>query len=289
MKKNTKIPVRQIHSATKEPVSLERFTIRRVADVLGGEDLLHDLHRHDFFFILAICEGSGTHEIDFTAYPVHHHSVFFVRPGQVHQLQLKAGCTGYLMEFNTEFYHPAGKVSTQRLRKASNKNVCQMDTGNFEQLQATLTNMYREYTGKQEGYQEIIKANLGIFLIELVRESRNPETSSSVPLYSQERFEEFLNLLETHITNHKQVSKYIGMMNLSAFQLNEITKATVGKTASELINEYIILEAKRYLLATTNQIKEIADHIGYEDVSYFIRFFKKHTGYSPELFRNNFG
>ncbi len=75
------------------------------------------------------------------------------------------------------------------------------------------------------------------------------------------------------------------MMNLSAYQLNEITKVAVGKTPSELINEQIILEAKRYLLATPNQVKDIADHLGYEDVSYFIRFFKKHTGHSPEAFR----
>jgi AraC family transcriptional regulator, transcriptional activator of pobA len=42
------------------------------------------------------------------------------------------------------------------------------------------------------------------------------------------------------------------------------------------------------LLATPNQIKDVADHLGYEDVSYFIRFFKKHTGHSPEAFRRNF-
>jgi AraC-like DNA-binding protein len=78
-------------------------------------------------------------------------------------------------------------------------------------------------------------------------------------------------------------------MNLSHYQLNEITKVTVGKTASELINEHIILEAKRYLLATSNQIKDIADHLGYEDVSYFIRFFKKQSGYSPESFRHRAG
>jgi AraC family transcriptional regulator, transcriptional activator of pobA len=62
----------------------------------------------------------------------------------------------------------------------------------------------------------------------------------------------------------------------------------VGKTVSALINEQIILEAKRYLLATHNQVKDIADHLGYEDVSYFIRFFKRHTGHSPEAFRKNF-
>jgi AraC family transcriptional activator of pobA len=104
----------------------------------------------------------------------------------------------------------------------------------------------------------------------------------------QERLEELLELLETHITTHKQVSEYAQLLNLSAWQLNTITKTTLGKTCSELINEYIILESKRYLLATNHQIKEIAWHLGYEDISYFIRFFKKHTGYSPELFRHNF-
>ena len=100
--------------------------------------------------------------------------------------------------------------------------------------------------------------------------------------------EEFIDLLESHLTTLKQVSQYTDLMNLSSYQLNEITKTAVGKTASALIDEYIILEAKRDLLATPNQIKDVADHLGYEDVSYFIRFFKKHTGYSPDAFRRNF-
>jgi AraC family transcriptional regulator, transcriptional activator of pobA len=92
-------------------------------------------------------------------------------------------------------------------------------------------------------------------------------------------------LLETRLADIKQVSQYADLLNLSTYQLNSITKTTVGKAASELINEQIILEAKRYLLATTNQVKDIASQLGYEDVSYFIRFFKKHTGHSPEAFR----
>jgi len=78
------------------------------------------------------------------------------------------------------------------------------------------------------------------------------------------------------------------MLNLSVYQLNAITKATLGKTCSEVINEHIILEAKRCLLATSNKIGQTAYRLGYEDISYFIRFFKKQTGYSPEAFRNNF-
>ena len=53
----------------------------------------------------------------------------------------------------------------------------------------------------------------------------------------------------------------------------------------QLLNQQLVLEAKRNLLATTSQIKEIAFQLGYEDPSYFSRFFKKHTGHTPEDFR----
>jgi AraC-like DNA-binding protein len=135
----------------------------------------------------------------------------------------------------------------------------------------------------------VIKANLDIFFIELLRHQPNRKSiSNNVNTYTQERLEEFLELLETHIASHKLVSQYADMLSLSNYQLNAITKATLGKTSSEVIDEHIILESKRHLLATSNQVTQVAYNLGYEDVSYFIRFFKKHTGYSPEAFRNNF-
>ncbi|MES1220338.1 MAG: helix-turn-helix transcriptional regulator, partial [Bacteroidota bacterium] len=264
-------------------------SIRKTEDLLAGKDMVQKLHRHDFFFLLAIKNGSGLHEIDFTRYKFADNSIFLLRPGQVHQLDLKAGSTGYLIEFNSGFYHPTNKKSALRLRKASGKNFCQPDNKRFERLYALLTYIFQEYTDKQEGYREVIKSNLEIFFIEFVRQSQqtgNP--SDTVTPYTQERLEEFLELLQANINTHKQVSQYTTLMNLSPYQLNEITKATIGKTSSAIINEHIILEAKRHLLATSSQVKDIADQLGYEDVSYFIRFFKKQTGYSPDAFRHKF-
>lgn len=283
------IPIRHIKTTPKALDSSESFSIREVRDLLDGKDMFQELHRHDFFYILALEKGMGIHEIDFISYEVCDHSVFFMRPGQVHQLTLKTGSTGFLMEFKNDFYYPHDKVSNQLLRKASNKNLCQLDDLRVSKLLAILTSIFQEFSDKQEGYHEVIKANLGIFFIELLRHRQNREsTLNNDTQYSQERLEEFLSLMETHISNQKQVSQYADMLNLSSYQLNAISKATLGKTGSEIINEYIILESKRYLLATSNQINQIAYHLGYDDISYFIRFFKKNTGYSPEVFRHNF-
>lgn len=283
------IPIRHIHEAQKESDFSENFSIRDVSDLLAGKDMVQELHRHDFFHVLALEKGKGNHEIDFLSYVVCDYSVFFLRPGQVHQLTLKAGSTGYLMEFKADFYYPYDKLSNQLLRKASNKNLCLLDIERFKKLLTVLASIFREYTDKQERYQEVIKANLGIFFIELVRyrqNSKNPD--NNIKPYTQQRLEELLELLEVHISTHKHVSQYAEIMNISSYQLNSITKEALGKTCSELIIESIILESKRYLLATSNQVNQIAFHLGYEDISYFIRFFKKHTGYSPETFRQNF-
>jgi AraC family transcriptional regulator, transcriptional activator of pobA len=274
-------------NGVQEPFFSESFSIRDVQDLLGGKDMVQELHRHDFFYILAVEKGSGKHEIDFTPYEIRDHSLFFMRPGQVHQLTLKARSTGYLVAFNLEFYRAHHEPSNQLLRNASSANHYKLDSKRFGKILSSLTNIFHEYSNKQEGYQRVIQANLEILFTELVRQNSKSLPNTASP-YTQARLEEFLKLLEVHVATHKRVSEYADMLNLSTYQLNAITKTTRGKTCSELIDEYIMLESKRYLLATSDQVSQIAHHLGYEDASYFIRFFKKHAGHSPEAFRNNF-
>jgi AraC family transcriptional activator of pobA len=281
------IPVRQISSNGQNNAG--RFSIRDLQQILQGENLVHGLHKHDFFFVLALQQGKGIHEIDFVQHEAHDHAVFIIRPGQVHRLELNAGSTGFLMEFDRTFYQPKNTITDQRWKKATGKNHCEVDAGRSLRLHSILCNIMNEHSTKQEGYVEAIKANLDLFFIEYIRQSRNAGViAKNENGYLHERFDHFIQLLEANIGAMKNVAQYAGLLNLSAYQLNAITKAAAGKTVSDLINEQIILEAKRYLLATPDQIKDIADRLGYEDASYFIRFFKKQTGVSPEAFRKNF-
>ncbi|EAY30136.1 helix-turn-helix domain-containing protein [Microscilla marina] len=278
------IPVRDINATQKSADFQEDFSIRSTYELpTTGKTLSQPLHRHDFFYMLALDKGSGTHEIDFVPYEVCDHSVVFMRPGQVHQHQLKADRTGYLIAFKPDFYYPTDSTLYQLLRKASSVHFYQLDTQRFAKLWATMASMLHEYTHKQVGYREVIKAHLSILFTELIRQNAQ---RLDVPLYQQEKLDEFLLLIETHFATHKSPAQYAQLMHLSTYQLNAITKATLGKTCSKVISEYIILEAKRHLLATTHQVNQIAYHLGYEDVSYFIRFFRKHTGHSPKAFRH---
>ncbi len=280
-----KIPVRQI----EENLDPDNLNIRDIKTLLTEGDMIQGLHRHNFFYILALEKGIGEHIIDFISYPITNHSVFFMRPGQVHELALKKGSTGYLLQFNTDFYKPIQLSANQILQKVSSKTFCQLNAERFKRTFAVLDTIFQEFTEKQERFKEVIQANLEILFIEFVRQSQNPQkVSAAKNNYSQERFEALQSLLEMHITTHKQAGQYAGMLHLTSYQLNAITKETVAKTCSQLINEQIILEAKRQLLATSSQVNQIAYYLGYEDASYFIRFFKKHTGYTPDMFRQNF-
>ena len=281
----SKISVRQI----KEPDFSEGFSIRNLDTLLSEKDLVQQLHRHNFFFILFLEKGKGEHSIDFTSYPVDDYSVFFMRPGQVHQLTLKRGSKGYIIQFNREFYTPIEEPVNFVLRKVSTKNHCPLSAERFRKLRSQLDYIFEEYTEKQDRYKQVIKEYLEILFIELVRQSKNPkEIANNDNQYSHEQYEELLELLQKHSVTKKKVTHYAEMMHLTTFQINKITKEIINKTCSQLINEQIVLEAKRNLLATTNQVNQIAFDLGFEDPSYFIRFFKKQTGHTPEVFRQNF-
>ena len=166
-------------------------------------------------------------------------------------------------------------------------NFFRFDKASFKRTLSILNHIFHEHADQQQGFKETIKANLDIFFIELAR--RPVETSPARTVsFMQERLDEFVRLLEIHICDHKKVSDYADMLNVSPYQLNTATKTYFRKTSSQMIDQQIILESKRFLLGTSNQVSQIALHLGYEDVSYFIRFFKKHTGYTPESFRHNF-
>ncbi|MGS2764788.1 helix-turn-helix domain-containing protein [Sinomicrobium sp. M5D2P9] len=264
------------------------FTMSNLSVLLAESDMVEKIHRHNFFFILAIKIGDGEHQIDFTSYPVNDCSVFILRPGQVHKLLLKKGSKGYLMGFDSSFYSPKEQQKRKVFREASFNNFYSFDIEDFNRLIPVLECIFQEYSNREIMYKENIKANLDLFFIELFRQSKRNNILPHNNLHTQELFEELMEMLEIHICDHKQVTYYAENLKLTSYQLNTITKKTSGKNCSQLINEYIILEAKRHLMATSNQVKEIAYHLGYEDTSYFIRFFKKQTGLTPEAFRQNF-
>jgi AraC-like DNA-binding protein len=95
----------------------------------------------------------------------------------------------------------------------------------------------------------------------------------------------FRKLITGQIQNLHSVKEYADLLSVSPNHLNKSVKNTTGKTASEIINESLLMEARALLSLSHLSVSEIAFALGIDDVSYFSRFFRKHSGMSPSDYR----
>ncbi len=98
-------------------------------------------------------------------------------------------------------------------------------------------------------------------------------------------FKKFKKILESDYTEDRTVVYYADLINIHPYCLNKISKISSGQTASEVIQNKIISEAKALILNTDKTLKDIAYKLGFDDPAYFSRYFKKHTGIAPSNFQ----
>ncbi|WP_404986586.1 AraC family transcriptional regulator [Chryseobacterium sp. M5] len=249
-------------------------------------------HRHDFYVTVIFTKGSGIHEIDFQKYDVSEGSLFFLSPGQVHSWELSPDTDGYIFFFSQPYYEM--HYVNQKL-----KNFPFFNSPSFSrklQLQFNeLTDMIRlfEAIGSEHESQNVMKQGFILSLIsqiyiQSVREfAKGDEKTSATSVSYFKHYQDFENLLEESFTSQKSISFYASQLNISAKHLNRITQTVMQKTASEIITERVILEAKRMLIYLDEDLVEIAFRLGYEEYSYFARMFRKNSGITPSQFIKN--
>ena len=106
-----------------------------------------------------------------------------------------------------------------------------------------------------------------------------------VPMQKNDVFSSFKSLAHKQFKQNLTIREYASQLNMTPNHLNKRVKLETGKTASEIIKEITILEAKVLLLQTTMTIKEISRELGFIDDSYFSRLFKNKTNYTPSNYR----
>ncbi|MEM9981742.1 MAG: helix-turn-helix transcriptional regulator, partial [Bacteroidota bacterium] len=95
----------------------------------------------------------------------------------------------------------------------------------------------------------------------------------------------FKKLVEKNFLHLRKVSAYAEKLYITPTYLNDTVKTITGQSASEIIHNRLIQEIKGELIQTELTINELSYQLGFNDVSYFCRFFKKNTGVSPQVFR----
>lgn len=265
-----------------------------VVDLLGSGGKAYDStvpHRHTFFELLVFTQALGDHEIDFHHYNVENNSVHFVSPGQIHRLNLKKN-KGYVVCFTEDFISLESKKRfTERFPfyQDSVEPVMRLDKTLAAHISELVIAMQSELRSGKPGSTDICRSYLNIVLLKL--SSAFQELSRSHKTNSIEKNQKvilFKRRIDEEYLSHKTVSDYAEELNVSPNHLNALCRKQEGKTATQLIQERLLLESKRLLYATDMHIKEISFYLQFEDVPYFSRFFKKQTGLTPVAYRQQF-
>lgn len=284
--KTTQIPTVYLNKS-QEPISFDIRTMQGIDELNKGKS--PKPHRHHYYTVLWAWQASGTHFIDFQAYPITNNSLFFVSPHQVHQVLTDPKPTGVVILFTPEFLEMNGIreefISNLRLFRACNDNPpLLLEDEKSQKLAFYCQEMQQLYKQKNDYQQESLGAFLKLFLIEC-HQHHKQENNPQRLFAGQQILKNFRDLVEKNYKNWHQVQEYAQALHVTAGHLNDTLKLFMGCSAKDYIQERIVLEAKRMAFFTESNAKEIAYELGFEDPNHFNKFFKKIAHISLKDFR----
>jgi len=248
-------------------------------------------HRHDYYNIYFVEEGSGFHVIDFTEYRVEARQLYFVLPGQMHRLQFDTPPQGWILSFTEEFVIanaiPEYLINdiylfndfAQSPPLPVHESSLPVYLNLFSQIEV-FASILEKYT------LEAVGALVKLILIQCnnhcsLHKTENPQFLET----SNHLLRNFKQLLNIHFAETHKVNDYADKLAVTADYLNKTVKSITGKSAKEHIQSKLITEAKRYLLFSALSNKELACSLGFEEAAHFNNFFKKNTGQTPVEFK----
>ena len=259
-------------------VGMELYRMPEFFQQLKGMET-DTMHLHGFYEIIWFQKGSGTHYVDFNQYAIAPGTIFFISPGQIHSFDTKHDQEGYVLKICAELFDDFVSLSCV--------TVQDKDSAALEMLIGAM----QEELKKEDslGHREALHALVKLFVI-MVRRSY-AEINPSAPNPHKVSYKAFLNfrkLIEENYCRMHTVKDYAALLNVSSKTLTLYVNECSKYSPLELINNRIILEAKRLLRYSVLSVKEIAFRLGFEDPSYFAKFFKRLVKQSPADYRESF-
>ncbi|MBS1664355.1 MAG: helix-turn-helix domain-containing protein [Bacteroidetes bacterium] len=245
------------------------------------------------YTIIHVTAGSGIYHADFGAFPFQAPALLFSTPLQHIYIEPEAPLHFTLLRFHGDFYC----IEYHRSEVACNgllfNNIylqpvvplTKEETGNFKQL---IGQLHKEINDKTPS-EIVLRSYLQLLLAKSSSIKTRQLAAPAAIAEKDEQMEQFRTLLDQHFLTLHKPNDYAKLLVMTP---NNLTKRSVRyfkKTPSQLIQERLILEAKKKLHLTRQSIKGIAYALNFQDEFYFSRVFKKLTKVSPQAFRDKTG
>lgn len=196
-----------------------------------------------------------------------------------------------ILKYNPSLLREASLQLEQTVYSSLREDRCRQDTPVVTNIINGMFSLLKVYFDQSECtcISQLVLCQLKAFFIGFHEYlQRNPQyRPDEVKSYRvRELFNLFMMLLERDYKISRDVNYYAAQMNISSKYLTNIVSLVTGHTPKTIIDQYVILQLKMHLKRTTQSIKEMAWEFHFADVSFFCRYFKKHTGLTPQQIRS---
>lgn len=196
-----------------------------------------------------------------------------------------------ILKYNPSLLREASLQLEQTVYSSLREDRCRQDTPVVTNIINGMFGLLKVYFDQSECtcISQLVLCQLKAFFIGFHEYlQRNPQyRPDEVKSYRvRELFNRFMMLLEKDCKISRDVNYYAEKLNISSKYLTNIVSQVTGHTPKTIIDQYVILQLKLHLKRSTQSIKEMAWEFHFADVSFFCRYFKKHTGLTPQQIRS---
>jgi len=249
--------------------------------------------RLEFYMLLLVKRGEGAHRIDFIDYSLRKSDLMLVRPGQVQEWLDYQDLDADVILFDPlSLPHDEGQSGqlSQQLSLAYWANVSCLTEQVEEDISASFYRLKKDINGFDQSPMDIALVQhemLGL-LLRLARWFQKNQTSSQLNPRSRKTYYLFSQLLEQAYKQQHNLSFYAKRLGYAESTISRACKQAQGESAKKVIDQRIVLEAKRMLVHSPLSITEIGYSLGFSEATNFNKFFRRLVGDSPKVFREGY-
>ena len=246
------------------------------------------------YYCIYVFRNRAVISIDFTDYECTPNSLLFLSPYQLVQwkevTEKVEGLTFHGDFYCIEYHKREVACNGLLFNNIYESPLVRIEENVFEEILRVMSQIALLQKQKDSLNYPILRTYLQLILALASKEKlRDQEEWRIVSSKEEGSVLGFRDLVDTYFIQHRTVGFYAEKHFLSVDAFSKKVKKIFGKTPSKIIQERLVLEAKKVLHLSYKSIKEIASELNFEDEFYFSRYFKKEVGLSPKKFRDEVG
>lgn len=263
--------------------------ILRIEDLHKRKESVEKPHLIDFYLFVFYTQGESEHFIDFSWNKVKRGTLVYLTEGQINAFKFNESLKGYIILFTKDYLN-------KQLNKIPKEAFVCLFTPNlfpstFVIPESTNTINYVDFLFEEyanhigDPSQEYIIDSLYAIIFSKIEQLKKhnilyPSESNKLSLFLK-----FEHLLEEEYQISRNADYYAKKLNITYQYLNQLCKEIVNQSTKQFIDSFVILEAKRRLINSDIKSSELAYAMGFEESTNFVKYFKKHTTFTPNQFK----